>query len=141
MAVTRMPTPLVVAYSGGDLFDLALKEESIHGHHSKCYFGSKTKVAAAASSDPNWAAPRAKFMPEVNEIHFTYGNQRFVQQMTRAEVRWIDRFDTDQDVRSRTIVLDPNGPNTRLLHVKGGSRSYPTTRKPPTVNPGSRPRR
>jgi hypothetical protein len=102
------PQSLVLTYSSGDSFDKALKDESTKGHHSKCFYGNKAKIVAALSDDPNWHGTYAKFIPERKIATFAYGGNRFEQDLTNGEVEWLERFDTDQPVRSRTIVLDPN---------------------------------
>ena len=115
------PMPLVLDYVATDIYCQALKEVSQQGSHSRCLFGNLAKVEAQLSDDPNWHAPRVKFMPEQGVIHFNYARSRYEQQLTQADIRWLDRFDAGLDVRSRRITLDPNGPHTRPLREVGSA--------------------
>lgn len=110
---TTVPTPLPVRINMNDPFDKALTSVSEQGHHSRCAFGNKWKVVAAESDDPGWqtaAAMRgqgALFMPERGVVRYRYGDQRFEQELSPADIAWLDKFDTDRSVRTRTITLDP----------------------------------
>lgn len=122
-------TPLRVTYKANDEFDVGLLSVCKRGSNSRCFFGNKAKVAAALSDDPNWSRSWPKFMPEKGEARFSYGDLRFAQELSAADIAWIDNFDTGQPVRSRTIVLDPNGPNTRCLGERRHRQKVPTGRK------------
>jgi hypothetical protein len=44
---------------------------------------------SAQSPDANWHNARVKFLSEKGEVHYTYGDSRYAQKLTLADIQWL----------------------------------------------------